>query len=732
MYKPHYTGYDFMGWYDNEDFDGYAVTQIPKGSTGDRTFYAKWEIMDENGDGRSVNPFKIKNEADLLAFAQRVNSGDKCEDIYFRQTADIVVTQSKWTPIGNPSNPFKGNYNGDNHTISGIKIKGTTAQRQGLFGFVSNGVIKNVILVNSSIQAYNEVGGIVGRLLSGIINNCHVRESVKIILNSNQAKSYSGGIVGYNDGGTIRNCTSLASVTKKSKGIIGGIVGYTTKYVYLQDELMNTMVNCFSYNIAPYGKKEDDVKMKNVAQVYKIDTDDCNTATATFSVDGTKYYTCGTKVTISCTAPAGYAICGYTVNGASIDGNTFTMPDKDVTITALWKKLLTHTDITVAEISDQTWTGDAITPEITVKDGDTDITSQCNISYKDNKNTGTASVTITAKDDNEYYTGSTTRTFKIIDKVVGEYGALTITENQDGKKAILDEDMDGISIADDITGISSVTFNREFSTNTDGSDVYSTIILPFDAKVNASEGCFYAFKKVTPPTGGGTKWVADFSQVEYAKANKPYIFIAKVANPTFKFANDNDKTIKKATAPLSSPGEVEEGETESKWTFIGVYSKIEWSEKQEKIYGFAGTEKTDKKIAIGDFVLAGKGSRVRPFRCYLTYDGVLSKSTSTLPDRIEARIVSAVAEPDEPSQNPGSDITTPTSELSPAANVKVWSYDKTICIAAAPNTPYRIIDAAGRVLKDGVTATDRDEIRLGNHSGIAIVVINNKTFKVSY
>ena len=183
---------------------------------------------------------------------------------------------------------------------------------------------------------------------------------------------------------------------------------------------------------------------------------------------------------------------------------------------------------------------------------------------------------------------------------------------------------------------------------------------------------------------------------------------------------------------MSSPGEVEEGETESKWTFTGVYSKIEWSEKQENIYGFAGTKNTEKGIAIGDFVRAGDGSRVRPFRCYLTYDGVLSKSTSTLPDRIEVRIVSAVAEPDEPTENPGSDITTPTSEFSPAANVKVWSYDKTICIAAAPNTPYRIIDATGRILKDGVTATDRDEIRLGNHSGIAIVVINNKTFKVSY
>ena len=35
-------GYAFDGWYTNEDFEGDAVTEIPKGSTGDITLYAKW------------------------------------------------------------------------------------------------------------------------------------------------------------------------------------------------------------------------------------------------------------------------------------------------------------------------------------------------------------------------------------------------------------------------------------------------------------------------------------------------------------------------------------------------------------------------------------------------------------------------------------------------------------------------------------------------------------------
>ena len=36
-------GYTFAGWYDNAEFTGEPVTSIPKGSTGDKTFYAKWD-----------------------------------------------------------------------------------------------------------------------------------------------------------------------------------------------------------------------------------------------------------------------------------------------------------------------------------------------------------------------------------------------------------------------------------------------------------------------------------------------------------------------------------------------------------------------------------------------------------------------------------------------------------------------------------------------------------------
>ncbi len=56
------TGYTFDGWFENEDLTGEAVSSIPKGTTGDKTFYAKWTaivytITYKNADGaENSNP----------------------------------------------------------------------------------------------------------------------------------------------------------------------------------------------------------------------------------------------------------------------------------------------------------------------------------------------------------------------------------------------------------------------------------------------------------------------------------------------------------------------------------------------------------------------------------------------------------------------------------------------------------------------------------------------------
>ena len=64
-------GYKFLGWYDNSDYTGEVITKIHKGSSGDKTFYAKWSVVlvppndnnkEHNFDGKSMN-FVIKVES---------------------------------------------------------------------------------------------------------------------------------------------------------------------------------------------------------------------------------------------------------------------------------------------------------------------------------------------------------------------------------------------------------------------------------------------------------------------------------------------------------------------------------------------------------------------------------------------------------------------------------------------------------------------------------------------
>lgn len=70
-------------------------------------------------------------------------------------------------------------------------------------------------------------------------------------------------------------------------------------------------------------------------------------------------------------------------------------------------------DVTIEDITDQPFTGAAITPEVVIKNGEFDVTSDdCVITYSDNTNVGTATVTVTPTEISRY-SGSATKTFNI-------------------------------------------------------------------------------------------------------------------------------------------------------------------------------------------------------------------------------------------------------------------------------------------------------------------------------
>ncbi len=227
------------------DNDGYTLAM----PAADINLTANIDVIPWTGTGDSDAPYTIIYPSQLDLLAQRVNSGNDYSGKYFQLGADIKydysglgANDSNYTAIGmeygNDKRYFKGNFDGQNHIVSGIRIyKGnrTTADGcQGLFGCIGKGAeVKNIILADAHITGYYKVGAI-GGLSGGTVRNCHVLSNVTIHAVYEYAYEH-GGIVG-NNFGTVTHCTSAAAITSATSAAaitptssscfdFGGIVG---------------------------------------------------------------------------------------------------------------------------------------------------------------------------------------------------------------------------------------------------------------------------------------------------------------------------------------------------------------------------------------------------------------------------------------------------------------------------------------------------------------------------
>ena len=208
-----------------------------------------------------------------------------------------------WIPIGNYNNRWKGNMDGQAHTISNLYIK--TAQNYvGLFGFTEGATIQDLIFDYAKVDNVNttgtntmytgilagyayastnspahikgikttnnctvigqeDTGGIVGsakinlencenrssvkgtRLVGGIAGSCTER-NIKRCTNYGTVEndgSYIGGIIGYAYGTSIEDCANYGKITSTGWHA-GGIAGKTLENSSIQ--------NVFSYGDMTY------------------------------------------------------------------------------------------------------------------------------------------------------------------------------------------------------------------------------------------------------------------------------------------------------------------------------------------------------------------------------------------------------------------------------------------------------------------------------------------------
>lgn len=193
-----------------------------------------------SGSGDSeADPYLISNLAELYWIAEQISlhveNGEYFVGKYFKQTANIDASSTTtwfggagWLPIGffdeetNNYEDFGGIYDGQGFTISNIYINRPTESSIGLFGSVTNGVVKNLGATNLSIQSNSNTGGLVGYLYgTNTIENCYTTGTIT------STGSIVAGLIGTNDGSnTINQCYSECNVT--GLNYVAGIYGQCT------------------------------------------------------------------------------------------------------------------------------------------------------------------------------------------------------------------------------------------------------------------------------------------------------------------------------------------------------------------------------------------------------------------------------------------------------------------------------------------------------------------------
>ena len=144
---------------------------------------------------------------------------------------DIDMTGRNFVPFGIVNNTtagkFTGTFDGQGHTIKGLKYDVSDKGEVGLFSQADNATIKNLIIEGAYFKGNANVGGIVGQMYRTTITDCAVLNSYI------EGRDHVGAIAGEiaqtkvgdsYEGGTITNCFSDARI-KTREYQAGGMLG---------------------------------------------------------------------------------------------------------------------------------------------------------------------------------------------------------------------------------------------------------------------------------------------------------------------------------------------------------------------------------------------------------------------------------------------------------------------------------------------------------------------------
>ncbi|MBP5643926.1 MAG: InlB B-repeat-containing protein, partial [Bacteroidales bacterium] len=285
------------------------------------------------GSGTANDPYIIMDSYQLNLLSKLVWAGNYYENKYFKLGANITYSSStswsstssftsNFTSIGGWGHSFRGIFDGDGHSISGIRIyksgSSTDDECQGLFGYASSATIKNLVLYNVNIVGYKQVGAIAGSQTYGTFQDCY-----------------------------IYNTRVAATSGTQQEVIAGSISGGNRDRIYFKNCKIGS--NAGQHNIVK-------LTLTNDATVTRTPVTTVNSTLTTYSdgatISGEEYYSPDATITLgySGSVPSG-SFVKYTASTSTgditftnIDGNVLTMPDADVTVSAAILPEVTYLD----------------------------------------------------------------------------------------------------------------------------------------------------------------------------------------------------------------------------------------------------------------------------------------------------------------------------------------------------------------------------------------------------
>lgn len=169
--------------------------------------------------------FHIKNEADFLSCValsrERDTSGwhvylDNDIELDSDDMKAIVANTVKHLSFGNKEHPFRGVFDGQNHTVEGLNYDKDAFDPErdtGFFAETNGATIKNFLVKDANVWADFRGGIIVGKAVNTRFENVMVMESTLHVTCANNALNlitnagFEGGLIaGELDGCTLYNC----------------------------------------------------------------------------------------------------------------------------------------------------------------------------------------------------------------------------------------------------------------------------------------------------------------------------------------------------------------------------------------------------------------------------------------------------------------------------------------------------------------------------------------------